>query len=79
MDMASLIGSVLALAGVVWVAIITQSGARRTTQVEAEASPYDALSRRGVTLEQQVVELQARIERLEAQSPVAPQSASRGI
>lgn len=30
-------------------------------------------------LEQQVVELQARIERLEAQSPVAPQSDSRGI
>ena len=64
MDMASLIGSILALAGVVWVAIITQSGARRTTQVEAEASPYDALAKRVVTLEQQVDDLLGKIDEL---------------
>ena len=64
MDMASLIGSILALAGVVWVAIITQSGARGTTQIEAEASPYDALSRRVVTLEQQVDDLLDKIDEL---------------
>ena len=64
MDMASLIGSVLALAGVVWVAIITQSGARRTPQAEAEASPYDALSKRVVTLEQQVDDLLDKIDEL---------------
>jgi hypothetical protein len=32
-----------------------------------------------IRLEQQVIELQARIERLEAQSPVAPHSDSGGI
>ena len=64
MDMASLIGSILALAGVVWVAIITQSGARGTTQIEAEASPYDALARRVVTLEQQVDDLLDKIDEL---------------
>ena len=62
--MASLIGSIIALAGVVWVAIITQSGARGTTQVEAEASPYDALARRVVTLEQQVDDLLDKIDEL---------------
>lgn len=62
--MASLIGSVLALVGVVWVAIITQSGARGTTQVEAEASPYDALAKRVVTLEQQVDDLLDKIDEL---------------
>ena len=62
--MASLIGSILALVGVVWVAIITQSGARSTTTVEVEASPYDALARRVVTLEQQVVELLDKIDEL---------------
>ena len=55
--MASLIGSILALVGVVWVAIITQSGARRAKQIEAEAAPYDALAKRVVTLEQQVDDL----------------------
>ena len=64
MDMASLVGSILALAGVVWVAIITQSGARGTTQVEAEASPYDALAKRVVTLEQQVDDLLDKIDEL---------------
>ena len=64
MDMASLVGSILALAGVVWVAIITQSGARRTKQAEAEASPYDALAKRVVTLEQQVDDLLDKIDEL---------------
>ena len=64
MDMASLVGSILALAGVVWVAIITQSGARRTKQAEAEASPYDALAKRVVTLEQQVDDLLGKIDEL---------------
>ena len=62
--MASLIGSILALVGVVWVAIITQSGARRTKQVEAEAAPYDALAKRVVTLEQQVDDLLGKIDEL---------------
>ena len=62
--MASLIGSILALAGVVWVAIITQSGARRAKQIEAEASPYDALAKRVVTLEQQVDDLLDKIDEL---------------
>lgn len=64
MDMASLIGSILALVGVVWVAIITQSGARRTTRVEAEASPYGELSKRVVALEQQVEDLLGKIDEL---------------
>ena len=64
MDMASLIGSVLALAGVVWVAIITQSGARRAKQIEAEAAPYDALARRVVALEEQVDDLLDKIDEL---------------
>ena len=50
-EVLTLVGSGISVLGLVLVAVITQSGNRRTKQVEAEAAPYDVLARRVADLE----------------------------
>ena len=50
-EVLALVGSGISVLGLVVVAVITQSGNRRTKQVEAEAAPYDVLARRVTDLE----------------------------
>ena len=47
----ALAGSVISVVGLLVVAVITQSGNRRTKRIETEAAPYEALAKRVTELE----------------------------
>lgn len=72
-EMLALVGSGISVLGLVVVAVITQSGNKRTKQIEAEAAPYDVLARRVTDLEaadaaksEQIGQLRRTVEELRA-------------
>ena len=63
-EVLALVGSGISVLGLVVVAVITQAGNKRTTQIESEAAPYDALARRVTDLEEADAAKSKQIERL---------------
>lgn len=61
----TLLGQLVILGGTLGVGLITSRGGRKTQELAAKASPYDALAARVVHLEGQVTAQDERIERLE--------------